>query len=351
MTKELQDHVWKHCLPKEFKEEVKKDYQYAVKNRNRSVLQRGASDTLEYFFGEHNLTSDVEGEEMLIVSRKEVQDLFNEYQELYEETKGKCHDKEVALNASRFYGKMCALSDLFDSKCLPDEKEFAENANCKEPNFKVGDIASYVCSPTLKHKCTVTKVMQNEHSDKYEYNVMFEWGKPGMWILESELEPYTEPKQPVSDCHHLQEPKPAEPKFHVGQMVRCLNNGEIYIVLAKVGKHHYSLQGVEHDVHEDYLEPYTEPKEDHFVVNNEMVKDLDTILKDSFSKERRLNIAKDFASVLLSRLNYDPFTAQINCCCSDGAAVNPYINIARIALSVADALIAESEKGGSNGED
>ena len=72
----------------------------------------------------------------------------------------------------------------------------------------------------------------------------------------------------------------------------------------------------------------------------------DNILKDGFSKERRLNIAKDFASVLLSRLNYDPFTAQINCCCSDGAAVNPYINIARIALSVADALIAESEKGG-----
>lgn len=59
MNKELQDKVWS-ILQKEFKEEAKKDYQYAVKDRNRSVLQRGASDTLEHFFGIHNLTSDIE---------------------------------------------------------------------------------------------------------------------------------------------------------------------------------------------------------------------------------------------------------------------------------------------------
>lgn len=65
----------------------------------------------------------------------------------------------------------------------------------------------------------------------------------------------------------------------------------------------------------------------------------------SSDNERRLNIAKDLAAVLLGRLNYDPFTAQINCCCSNGEVVNPYSNIAGIALSVADALIAEYEKG------
>lgn len=78
----------------------------------------------------------------------------------------------------------------------------------KEAKFKVGNIAYYVCSPTLKHKCTVTKVMQNEHSGKWEYNVMFEWGKPGMYLHESELEPYTEPKAP---------------KIKVGDRVRCKN--------------------------------------------------------------------------------------------------------------------------------
>lgn len=85
--------------------------------------------------------------------------------------------------------RMALLDILFGSKCLPDEE-----SKPAEPKFKVGDIAYYICSPTLKYKCTVTKVMQNEHSGKWEYNVMFEWGKPGMWITESDLEPYTEPK-------------------------------------------------------------------------------------------------------------------------------------------------------------
>lgn len=62
-------------------------------------------------------------------------------------------------------------------------------------------------------------------------------------------------------------------------------------------------------------------------------------------EQRRYEMVKDFTSVLLGRLNYDPFTAIINCCCSDGVPVNPYSNIARIAVSVADALMEELEKG------
>lgn len=50
-----------------------------------------------------------------------------------------------------------------------------------------------------------------------------------------------------------------EPKYRVGERVRCLNDGETHIVLAKTGKYHYALQGVEHDVHEDCIELYTEP--------------------------------------------------------------------------------------------
>lgn len=69
------------------------------------------------------------------------------------------------------------------------------DAEAKEAKFKVGDKMFYVCSPTIKHKCTVTKVTQNEHSGKNEYNVMFEWGKPGMYLPESDLGPYTEPTE------------------------------------------------------------------------------------------------------------------------------------------------------------
>ncbi len=60
---------------------------------------------------------------------------------------------------------------------------------------------------------------------------------------------------------------------------------------------------------------------------------------------RKPTCIEDFAAVLLGRLDYNPFMAHINCC-SDGKPVNPYRHMASIAMSVADALIAEAEKGG-----
>lgn len=84
MNKELQDLAWS-LLPKEFKEEVRKEYAKCVAididdNPNlpayavESATSRRA--LLEMLFGLHNLTSDAEGEEMLMVSRKRVQDEY-----------------------------------------------------------------------------------------------------------------------------------------------------------------------------------------------------------------------------------------------------------------------------------
>lgn len=58
MKKELQDHVWKHCLPKEFKEEVKIIFS-EYSNTKFSVVR----SELMNIFGFDNLTSDAEGEE------------------------------------------------------------------------------------------------------------------------------------------------------------------------------------------------------------------------------------------------------------------------------------------------
>lgn len=56
MTKELQDYVWQYCLPKEFKEEVKKEWE-------NTLPESAAENQLEKIFGRHNLTSDAEEEE------------------------------------------------------------------------------------------------------------------------------------------------------------------------------------------------------------------------------------------------------------------------------------------------
>ena len=57
MNKELIDRAWA-CLPREFKEEVKKEYYHDDSNPFELAQ-------LEAIFGIHNLTSDEEGEELL----------------------------------------------------------------------------------------------------------------------------------------------------------------------------------------------------------------------------------------------------------------------------------------------
>ena len=97
MNKELIDRAWA-CLPRELKKEVKKEYYHDDSNPFELAQ-------LEAIFGIHNLISDAEGEEMLIISRKEVQEQYQMY-------------KNMGM-----IKRLDALMRLFGSKCLPDEKQ------------------------------------------------------------------------------------------------------------------------------------------------------------------------------------------------------------------------------------
>lgn len=114
MTKELQDHVWS-ILPKEFKEEVKKEYRKGYVCETLTMLIT--------LFGHHNLTSDAEEEGMLTVSRKRVREMYA----ANERIKADSHDKETAHISDHINH---VLKHLFGFKCLPDEEQIAENANC-----------------------------------------------------------------------------------------------------------------------------------------------------------------------------------------------------------------------------
>lgn len=61
MNKELIDRVW-NCLPREFREEVKKEYLVHHEGGDMKYSY-GYSDALTDFFGHNNLTSDAEGED------------------------------------------------------------------------------------------------------------------------------------------------------------------------------------------------------------------------------------------------------------------------------------------------
>ena len=120
------------------------------------------------------------------------------------------------------------------------------------------------------------------------------------------------------------------PTFKAGNKVYCISPEYkgVYKVYRYIENGYYSCvdsDGYYFALHESDLEPYTEPEENHIAGERKMV---DNIIKDGFSKERRLNIAAMMAQAILTRIDDTP---QV---------------IAEAAFRHADTLIAEAEKGG-----
>lgn len=206
MKKELQDLVWS-VLPKEFKEGVKGQYNLLCQFNN--VANAPAKDELEYLFGPHNLISDAEEDEMLTVSRKRVQ-------ELYEAMKSeqKCTDVYNQISAE---DRAAMLYALFGSKCLPDEAKddtkggaMERNVDTLEPNvdsseptklrFKVGDKVRMV-SPKRYKGCVaeIIYVDENDPYAPYKVDIYDEQFGGGIWCAASQIEPYTEPADHIAD--------------------------------------------------------------------------------------------------------------------------------------------------------
>lgn len=277
MNKELQDLAWR-SLPKEFKEEVKKYYHTLheqckdydglhLENAKAKVQERIV--TLEYFFGKHNLTSDAEGEEMLTCERSKVQEQY--ILNVNALRKGNLTDMQTEI-ATKVKD---TLYYLFGSKCLPDE-----------PPLKI----------TAAEDCIAM-------------------AKEEMGIKD--------------------EPKPAEPKFNLGDIVRfkyCCTTYRIDGFKMSDGVMLYQVGEVWAE--ESDLEPYTGPEENIAETRNfsqDCDKQFDNILKDSFAKERRLNIAAQMMQGLICA----PLIPGVD-------PNPPAENLAQTAFRLADALIAEA---------
>lgn len=119
MKKELQDKAWA-VLPKEVREEVKKMYD-AV-----SAWEKTA-EVLGTLFGKHNLFSDTETEEMLIISRKAAEEFYDKY----------FGERLCEVNMSNLRKDIIIL---FGGKCRVGEDNIGLNKT--KPKFKVGDIVT-----------------------------------------------------------------------------------------------------------------------------------------------------------------------------------------------------------------
>ena len=149
-----------------------------------------------------------------------------------------------------------------------------------------------------------------------------------------------------SKCLPDDEPKPVEPKYHEGDKFRFKQNRkQVHTVdhITEDGKVFYwdkDLEGMvkAYMVNPDYIEPYTEPEKNIAETRNlsqDRDKLFDNILKNSFSKERRLAIAVQMMQGLICA----PLVPGVD-------PNPPAEQLAQAAFRLADALIAEAEKGG-----
>ena len=250
MNKELQDIAWS-VLPKEFKEEVKKYYKtlheqyidYAglhLENAKAKVQERIV--TLEYFFGIHNLTSDAEGEEMLYVNRKKIQEVYRQNKEEINRENVSSSDRDCYETVNE------VLKTLFGSKCLPDElneDNFAKSVGNEvnfatkepkpaEPKFGIGSIVrfKYCCTP---HRISGARVTDGR---QIEYHVGKVWAKP------TDLEPYTEPTETFTDDCQSQCKSQDQFPDSAKMVIQPKSDGPEFIMLPRLKIAAMAMQGI-----------------------------------------------------------------------------------------------------------
>lgn len=170
-----------------------------IYNANDPLVFPEENELFDYLFGTHNLTSDAEGEDMLTVSRKRVQEMYAHYDAIcYDPQRPKDYIESVYEHAD---GVTMALDDLFGSKCLPDgAKDGAKGPNPGEPKFKVGQrmYIKYI------NKIGTIDIVHgyDEEEDGIYYHLKVE-PKGVATVREGNLEPYTEPKEDIAEHRNL----------------------------------------------------------------------------------------------------------------------------------------------------
>lgn len=113
MTKEQQDLAWA-CLPKEARNQ--KISTYFCKRDSDTEYNKGYVDAILHIYGHHNLTSDTEPEEMLMVRRKSIQTVYRD------KIREKGHHTTTQSKKDMATGWLNAMRCFFSKdKCLPDK--------------------------------------------------------------------------------------------------------------------------------------------------------------------------------------------------------------------------------------
>lgn len=193
MTAEQQNENWLR-MASDSRKEVRRIYSL---DHNGREFDKGFEYAIETIFGKHNLTSDIEPKEMLLVERKRVNEIYSEAEmnnKYYSQPN--CNERERIIKVY-FGGQMVALKQLFGDKCL-NEKEtlFSENHKNenkengivdKENMSKISEIFTKenldeIVSSMLEYTAILTKDIINE-AQKYKPEEERIFIKGAAWML------------------------------------------------------------------------------------------------------------------------------------------------------------------------
>lgn len=224
---------------------------------------------------------DADGEEILTVPRKKVQEMYADIIKDIRDYNGENPEMIGTTDPilrERAEGMKSQLHRLFGSKCPPD------NVDTSTPNVDTSAPNVDSLSQKTSENCDNEKHISNN---------------------------------------------PAKPKFKFEDLV--IYDGVVHKIVGVLPTSQYRLSGCEYAVFESWLEPYIKPAE--YKAVKPVEEHFDNILRDSFSKERRLNIATTIAAALAVDYYHESYGES-----------NKWQRLAKLSMTIADALIAEAEK-------
>lgn len=203
MNKEQQDLAWQ-CLPKEYREEIRRLYKDGTKHNkiNRIAIYKS-------LFGHHNLTSDTEPEEMLYINKEKFEGFYkfleyvyshdsSLYDDLYWKFVERLPDKEeqsnpnisatqAELDSATTNKSVDEIAEEIAEKCILPVREQL-NIEQPIPKFSIGQKVVYTCNNGRKEVGEIAAYFPDE--ERFKYSVRF--GKEYHNMAEHQLEPYTE---------------------------------------------------------------------------------------------------------------------------------------------------------------
>ncbi len=281
MTTEQQNLAWA-SLPKEVRDKIKERYS----GWNRSICFETEEILYDDLFGIHNLTSDTEPEEMLMVERREVQKWYSSLSKEHAIYAKGTVDR-ISLGA-----RIAMLEELFTKdKCLPNTPDSSNPANSgkeeqAKPKFSKGQ---KVIVKDVDKVLTIDTLFYNSRYNYWYAN--FEEADGSFVRKESDLEPYTEEISTL--------------KFKKGDKVEHMDIPGIFEVVSHKEKfsnifYELSKDGTDNFfTDESVLRLYTEEKNDMEVID-------DSRFGSEADKEKELNLC-ELLKDRVGALFYSPY--------------------------------------------